>query len=81
MKYRGVNKPKTKVGNMAKITESGFKYKIINPNKNETYEIAYDDHCLVVKVGNSHVYISKSMANWIAFNFADKTNIDIKLVK
>ena len=54
-----------------------MKYKTIKPNKSDTYEIAYDDHCLVVKVGNNHVYISKAMANWIALNFADKTSIEI----
>jgi hypothetical protein len=54
-----------------------MKYKTIKPNKSDTYEIAYDDHCLVVKVGDKQVYISKAMANWIALNFADKTNIEI----
>lgn len=58
-----------------------MKYNIIKPHEDETYEIAYDDHCLVVKVGTGHVYISKSMANWIALNFANQTNIDIKIVK
>ena len=58
-----------------------MRYKKIHPHKNETYRIAYDDGCLVVKVNNNPVWISKSMANWIALNFANKTNIDIKFIK
>jgi len=47
-----------------------MKYKKIKPNKNEEYEVAYDDKCLVVKCGKLRVWISKAMAKWIASNFA-----------
>ena len=56
-----------------------MKFKKIHPRKDETYEIAYDDGCLVIKSGMSKVWISKAMANWIALNFADK--IDVKIHK
>ena len=49
-----------------------MEFKKIKPHPDETYEIAYDDDCLVIRVGARELYISKSMANWIAFNFADK---------
>ena len=57
-----------------------IKYTKIKPCKDEEYEIAYDDKCLVVKSGENKVWISKRMANWIALNFANKTNIDICFV-
>jgi len=47
-----------------------MKYKKIKPNKDEEYEIAYDDKCLIVKCGKLRVWISKAMAKWIASNFA-----------
>ncbi len=57
-----------------------MKYRKIYPCKDETYEIAYDDKCLLVKSGENQVWISKSMALWIALNFAQKTKIEIKYV-
>ena len=55
-----------------------MKYQKVTPTKNEVYEVAKDDNCLVVKSGNNQVWISKAMANWIALNFAEKTNIELK---
>ena len=43
-------------------------YKKVKPTKNETYEVALDDHCLVVKVGTSKVWLSEAMCEWIAEN-------------
>ena len=57
-----------------------MKYQKIKPNRSEEYEIAYDDSCLVVKSGENKVWISKAMANWIALNFASKTNVAFSLV-
>lgn len=57
-----------------------MEFQIIKPNKSETYEIAYDDHCLVVKSGDNKVWISKAMAKWIVLNFAEKTKVEIVLV-
>ena len=56
-----------------------MKLKKIIPTKGEQYEVAVDDRCLVVKSGQNKVWISKAMAHWIAFNFADKANVDIKI--
>ena len=46
-----------------------MEFEKIKPHKDETYEIAYDDKCLVVKTGEAQVWISKSMAKWISSNF------------
>ncbi|MBM3283860.1 hypothetical protein FJY90_06485 [Candidatus Gottesmanbacteria bacterium] len=56
-----------------------MEFKKIKPAKNETYEIAFDDKCLVVKSGESQVHISKAMAQWIALHFAHRTNMVIIL--
>ncbi len=55
-----------------------MKYVKINPNKNEQYEVAFDDKCLVVKSGKNKIWISKSMANWISRNFATKVEIQFR---
>lgn len=48
-------------------------YQKIYPNKDEEYEVAFDDKCLVVKSGKNKIWISKSMAKWIILNFTNKT--------
>jgi len=55
------------------MKKNGLKFEIVRPREDEEYEVAYDDYCLVVKVphSNQKVWISKSMAKWIALNFAD----------
>lgn len=58
-----------------------IKYKKINPSLNETYEVGFDDKCLVVKSGKNKVWISKAMAMWIALNFANKIDVEFKLTK
>ena len=57
-----------------------MKFKKIRPTFGEVYEIAFDDKCLVIKAGDNKVWISKSMAQWIALNFANKTDIKIVFV-
>lgn len=44
------------------------------------YEVAFDDKCIVVKQGEQKVWISKSMAKWIALNFAKNTEVEIVFV-
>ena len=63
---------------MPKEIKEKMKYQKINPTKNEEYQIAYDDKCLVIKSGKNKVWISKAMANWISRNFASKTEIQLK---
>lgn len=63
-----------------------LEFKEIHPCKGETYQIAHDDGCLVLKSGSdpknqNMVWISTAMAAWIALNFADETCIDIKVIK
>lgn len=57
-----------------------MKFEKIEPGRDETYEIAYDDHCLVVKNGENKVWISKAMARWISLNFAERVPINVTFV-
>jgi hypothetical protein len=54
-----------------------IKMKVIHPHKDESYRVGYDDHCLVVSSGEKReapkVWISKSMAKWIAEHIEDIT--------
>ena len=56
--------------------------RIINPKPDETYRVMEDDSCLVVSSGKEEdspkVWISKSMANWIRDNFADKPENELE---
>lgn len=58
-----------------------MKFVEIQPNKDESYEVAYDDKCIVIKQGEDMVWISKAMANWISLNFANELKSEIKLIK
>lgn len=56
-----------------------MKYKKVRTG-DSVYEVAFDDGCIVVKQGNEKVWISKSMAKWIALNFAGNTEVQIVLI-
>lgn len=49
-----------------------MKMRTIHPHKTETYQVAIDDGCLVVRSGSNpkspKVYLSKSMCKWIGEN-------------
>lgn len=57
-----------------------MEFQKINPDKYSEYEISFDDNCIVIKQGEKKVWINKSMAQWIALNFAKKVNIDISFI-
>ena len=56
------------LADMMKGGENMIKYRKINPIKTETYEVALDDHCLVVKVGEKILHLSEAMTKWITEN-------------
>ena len=41
----------------------------VKPNETETYQVGYDDHCVVIssgsKPGAPKVWISKAMCRWL----------------
>jgi len=46
--------------------------RLVQPNPDETYQVAVDDRCLVVSSGSKpdapRVWLSRSMIRWIAEN-------------